>query len=118
MPVYGSVTNEIVPLVICQEEKTFSVSAEVDATSSSCTIFEDTAVYEFDVQNIFDIKFEMECVLSDHINNECFSINPAKDPEYCEVVVEYYHIVTNISPKPQTNDKLVRNFNGNYNDLT
>ena len=41
------VTAEIVTIYICQEETTFSVSAELDTTSLIGTICEDTAVYEF-----------------------------------------------------------------------
>ena len=36
----------------------FSVSVKVDATSPSGKICEDTAVYEFDVENICDVEFE------------------------------------------------------------
>ena len=65
------VTTETVPIDICQEDTTFSVSAEVDATFPSGTICEDTAVYEFDVENIFGVEVETECVLADDSNTDC-----------------------------------------------
>ena len=43
---------------IFQEETTLSVSVELDVTSRSGTTCEDTAVYEIDVENIFDIEVE------------------------------------------------------------
>ena len=57
-------------------------------------------------------------MLADDSNTDCCLIPPAKDPEDCEVVVEYNYIVTITILKPQNIDKVVRNFNGNDDDLT
>ena len=70
-------TTEIVSIDICQEETTFSVSVELDLTSQISTTCEDTAVYEIDVENIFDVEVESECVLAYYINTDCRSIPPA-----------------------------------------
>ena len=52
------VTTEIVSIDICQDETKFIVSSEVDATSPSGTLCKDTAMYEFDVENICDVEVE------------------------------------------------------------
>ena len=62
---------------IRQEDTTLSVSTELDATSPSGTPCENTAVYEIDVENIFDVEVESECVLAYYINTDCRSIPPA-----------------------------------------
>ena len=49
VPVDDVVTTEIVSINIRQEEKKFSGSDKVDATSPSGTIYKDTYVHEFDV---------------------------------------------------------------------
>ena len=55
VPVDDVATTGIVPIGICQEKTKLSVSAEVDATSPSGTMYEDTDAYEFDVENICDV---------------------------------------------------------------
>ena len=57
-------------------------------------------------------------MLADYSNTDYLSIPPAGDIEDFEVVVECSYIVTTTSIKPQTVEKLVRNFNGNDNDMT
>ena len=52
------VKTEIVSIDICQERVKRSVSAKVYETSPSGTICEDTDVYEFDVEKIFDVEVE------------------------------------------------------------
>ena len=105
-------------IVICQEETTLSVYADLDATLPSGTTCENTDVYEIDVEKICDVEVEAECLLADDINNDCRLIPPVEYPEDCEVVVEYSYTVTNTSPKHQTVDKVVWNFNGDDNDMT
>ena len=56
MPGDDVVTTEIVLIDIFQDETAFSVSAEVDATCPSGTIFEHTAMYRFDVEEICDVE--------------------------------------------------------------
>ena len=58
LPRDNDAKTEIFPIDVCQEGKKFSVSVKVDATSPSGKICEDTAVYEFDVENICDVEFE------------------------------------------------------------
>ena len=62
VPLYDFLTTEIVLIDICREETTFSVSAEVYTTSPIGKICEDMHVYKFDVENIFDVEVEVECV--------------------------------------------------------
>ena len=114
------VTTEIVSIDICQEEKKISGYDEVYATSPSGTIFDDTTVYEFDGDKVCNVEVETECVFSDDSNNYCRSIPLDEDPEDCGLWVygRHSYIVINASPTPHTVDKLVRNFNGNYNDMT
>ena len=57
-------------------------------------------------------------MLADDIHTDCSLISPSEEPKDCGVVVEYSYIVTNNIPKPQTITKVVRNFNGDDNDLT
>ena len=89
LPGYDDVTNEIVSIDICQEETTFIVSSELNSTLPSGKICEDTAVYGFDIENIFDVQIETECLLEDDSNTDCRSTQPDEDPEYCNIVVEY-----------------------------
>ena len=70
--------TEIVSIDIFQEETTFNVSAEVDATFPIGEICEDTSVYDFEVDNIFDVEVETECVLEDDSINDCRLIPPAE----------------------------------------
>ena len=55
---YDAMTTKILSIYICQEETKYSFSDEVDSTLSSGTICEDTDVYEFDVEKIFDVEVE------------------------------------------------------------
>ena len=56
---------------IFQEETKISISAELDATLTSGTKYKDTSVYRIDVEKIFDVEVEAECVLADDINTDC-----------------------------------------------
>ena len=96
---YVAITK-VLSIDICEEVTIFSVSDEVDATSSSCVICEDTTEYEFVVERICIVEVEIKCVLADVINTDCRLISPAEDLEYLDVAVEYSYIVTNISPTP------------------
>ena len=75
-------------------------------------------MYKIDAENICDVRVEAECVLEDDINTNFHLITPAEDPEYCDIEVKFFYIVTHTGPKPQTFDKMVWNFNGNDNYLT
>ena len=69
------VTTEITSFDIWQQETTVSVSAELYKTLPNDTPFEDTAVYEIDVENICDVEVEAECVFEDDSNTDCH-LNP------------------------------------------
>ena len=93
---------------IFQEDTTLSVSSELYATSPIGTTYKETTVYEIYVENICCVEVETECVLADDSNIDCRYIPPSKEPEDCEVVVEYLYLVTNTDPqKTQTIDKVV-----------
>ena len=81
---------EIFSIDICQEDTTFSVSDDLDETSTSGTTCEDTAVYEIDVQNICDVEVESEFVLADDINTDFCLILPAEDKKDCDVAVNIF----------------------------
>ena len=57
-----------------------SVSDKVDTTLPSCTICEDTAVYDFEVDKTCDDEVEKYCLFEDVSNNDCHSILSAEDP--------------------------------------
>ena len=57
-------------------------------------------------------------MLANDSSSDYRSIPPYVESEDCEVVVEYYYIVTNTIPKPHTVDKVVQIFDENDNDLT
>ena len=70
--------TKIVSIDIFQQDTTFNVSVEVDATLTIGAICEDTSVYDFDVDNICDVEVETECVLEDDSINDCRLIPPAE----------------------------------------